>query len=254
MQRAVYDRLIYFNPYDGVELQYKNLKEPQKAQYLPKDKIKPFLDLVKKRNIHQYYMFRRMIETGIRVGEANALLWSDYNNKEKTLSITKSYDQKKDQWNPIKNKENRTIYITYDLAKELTKLKYLQNANRIVNEDMYNSDNDCTFYNAFDDPLPRSTTHNTMKQITEKLLGKDNALSIHKLRHTHATLLLVSDVPMKVIQERLGHKTMAVTEQVYSHVTKQMNQKAKDDFEEFINKTKIFLLFCTHFAPKRVYL
>lgn len=74
LQRAVYDRLIYFNPYDGVELQYKNLKEPQKAQYLPKDKIKPFLDLVKKRDIHQYYMFRRMIETGIRVGEANALL------------------------------------------------------------------------------------------------------------------------------------------------------------------------------------
>ncbi|WP_250882993.1 tyrosine-type recombinase/integrase [Staphylococcus pseudintermedius] len=196
--------------------------------------------MVKNRDIHQYYMFRTMIETGIRVGEANALQWSDYNSKDKTLSITKSYDQKHDRWNTTKNKEHRTIYITNDLAKELTKLKYLQNANRIVNEDIYNQAYDFIFCNAFGEPLPRSTTHNTMMYVTEKLLGKDNKLSIHKLRHTHATLLLESDVPMKVIQERLGHKTMAVTEQVYSHVTEKMNQKAKENFEKYINKKNIF--------------
>ncbi|WP_186444307.1 tyrosine-type recombinase/integrase [Staphylococcus agnetis] len=83
------------------------------------------------------------------------------------------------------------------------------------------------FCNAFGDPLPRSTTHNTMVYVTSKLLGKENKLSIHKLRHTHATLLLDSDVPMKVIQERLGHKTMAITEQVYSHVTENMNKRLK---------------------------
>lgn len=181
-----------------------------------------------------------MIETAIRVGEANALHWSNYHSKDKTLSITKSYDQKHDRWNTTKNKEHRTIYITDDLAKALTKLKYLQNANRIVNEDVYNTTHDFIFCNAFGDPLPRSTTHNTMMYVTEKLLGKDNKLSIHKLRHTHATLLLESDVPMKVIQERLGHKTMAVTEQVYSHVTEKMNQKAKENFEKYINKKNIF--------------
>lgn len=185
-------------------------------------------------------MFRTMIETAIRVGEANALHWSDYHSKDKSLSITKSYDQKHDRWNTTKNKEHRTIYITNDLAKELTKLKYLQNANRIVNEDIYNQAYDFIFCNAFGEPLPRSTTHNTMMYVTEKLLGKDNKLSIHKLRHTHATLLLESDVPMKVIQERLGHKTMAVTEQVYSHVTEKMNQKAKENFEKYINKKNIF--------------
>ncbi|HAR6464089.1 TPA: site-specific integrase [Staphylococcus pseudintermedius] len=236
----MYDRLIHFNPCDGIELKHKDLSEPQKAQYLPKEQIKPFLEMVKNRDIHQYYMFRTMIETGIRVGEANALQWSDYNSKDKTLSITKSYDQKHDRWNTTKNKEHRTIYITNDLAKELTKLKYLQNANRIVNEDVYNTTHDFIFCNAFGDPLPRSTTHNTMMHVTSKLLGKENKLSIHKLRHTHATLLLESDVPMKVIQERLGHKTMAVTEQVYSHVTEKMNHKAKENFEKFINDSNLF--------------
>lgn len=59
-----------------------------------------------------------------------------------------------------------------------------------------------------------------MMYVTKKLLGKGNELSIHKLKHTHATLLLESNVPMKVIQERLGHKSEAITSDVYSHVTK----------------------------------
>ncbi|WP_262407414.1 tyrosine-type recombinase/integrase [Staphylococcus pseudintermedius] len=181
-----------------------------------------------------------MIETAIRVGEANALHWSDYHSKDKTLSITKSYDQNHGRWNTTKNKEHRTIYITDDLAKALTKLKYLQNANRIVNEDVYNTTHDFIFCNAFGDPLPRSATHKTMMHVTGKLLGKENKLSIHKLRHTHATLLLESDVPMKVIQERFGHKTMAVTEQIYSHVTEKMNHKAKENFEKFIYDNNLF--------------
>ena len=240
LQRAVYDRIIYFNPCEGIELKHKDLKEPEKAKYLPKDKIKPFLDMVKKRDIYQYYMFRTMIETGIRVGEANALQWSDYDNKNKTLSINKSYDQKRDNWNPTKNKEDRIIYITDALAKELTKLKYLQNANKLADEDMYNSEFDFIFCNVWGDPIPRSTTHNTMIHVTRKLLGTGNELSIHKLRHTHATLLLESEVPMKVIQERLGHKTMSITEQVYSHVTEQMNKKGKETFEKFIADKEIF--------------
>ncbi|MDK3637295.1 Arm DNA-binding domain-containing protein, partial [Staphylococcus pseudintermedius] len=55
LQRAVYDRLIHFNPCDGIELKHKDLSEPQKAQYLPKEQIKPFLEMVKNRDIHQYY-------------------------------------------------------------------------------------------------------------------------------------------------------------------------------------------------------
>ncbi|MDK9865282.1 MAG: tyrosine-type recombinase/integrase [Staphylococcus equorum] len=240
LQQAVYDRILHFNPCDNVELKHRDLKQPEKAQYIPKDKIKPFLAAVKKRDVYQYYMFRFMVETGIRVGEANALFWSDYDKKNRTISITKSYDQKNDRWNPTKNKEDRIIYITDDLAKELTKLKYLQNANRIVNEDIYNDSHDFIFCNSFGDPIPRSTTHNTMKHVTENILGLEKGLSIHKLRHTHATLLLESDVPMKVIQERLGHKTMSVTEQVYSHVTENMNHKAKEDFEKFIQEKEIF--------------
>ena len=234
LERAKYDRLIYHTPCDGITLQHIGLKQQEKAKYLPKDKIKPFLDMVRKRDVYQYFLFRTLIETGMRIGEASALNWNDYDRKLKTLSITKSYNQKSNKFGPTKNKENRVIFISDELAKELFKLKNLQNSNKIVNADFYNNSYDYIFCNEFGEPLPRSTTHNTMMYVTGKLLGKDNRLSIHKLRHTHATLLLESNVPMKVIQERLGHKSEAITSEVYSHVTKKMNDDAKENFEKYI--------------------
>ncbi|HCX9227823.1 TPA: site-specific integrase, partial [Staphylococcus aureus] len=213
---------------------HKNLKEKVKAKYLPSDKINLFLEMVKKRDIYQYFLFRTLIETGIRIGEANALNWNDYDKKLKTLSITKSYDQKRKKFGTTKNKENRIIFISDKLAKELFKLRTLQNANKIANSELYYTDYDFMFCNEFGDPLPRSTTHNTMKYVTGKILGKGNELSIHKLRHTHATLLLESNVPMKVIQERLGHKSEFITSNIYSHVTEKMNNTAKENFEKYI--------------------
>ncbi|MDU9267846.1 tyrosine-type recombinase/integrase [Staphylococcus coagulans] len=79
-------------------------------------------------------------------------------------------------------------------------------------------------------------------------------MTTNRLTHTHATFLLESDVPMKVIQERLGHKTMAVTQQVYSHVTEKMNHKAKENFDNFIKDSNIFkYLTETNLRPKRYF-
>lgn len=184
--------------------------------------------------MYQYFLFRTLIETGMRIGEACALNWNDYDRTTKTISITKSFDQKRNKLGPTKNKENRTIFISDNLAIELFKLKSLQNGNKIANNDLYNTSYDFIFCNEFGDPLPRSTIHNTMIHVTRNVLGKGNELSIHKLRHTHATLLLESNVPMKVIQERLGHKSEFITSNIYSHVTKEMNDNAKENFETYI--------------------
>lgn len=234
LQRAVYDRIIHFNPCEGIDVIHNNLPIKEKAKYLPKEKIRPFLEAVRKRDMYQYFLFRTLIETGMRIGEASALNWNDYDRKSKTIKINKSYNQKKNTFGPTKNKENRTIFISDKLANELFKLKSLQNGNKIANSELYNSSYDFIFCNEFGDPLPRSTTHNTMIHVTRKLLGEGNELSIHKLRHTHATLLLESNVPMKVIQERLGHKNMTMTSEIYSHVTNKLQNDAKESFELYI--------------------
>lgn len=57
----------------------------------------------------------------------------------------------------------------------------------------------------------------------------------HDLRHTHATLLLEVGVNPKVIQERLGHTTINTTLNIYSHVTKEMEDDSVDTFENLLN-------------------
>ncbi len=61
----------------------------------------------------------------------------------------------------------------------------------------------------------------------------------HDLRHTHATQLLASGVHPKVVQERLGHSTIAVTMDIYSHVTATMQSEAV---------AKLDLAFGDHFG------
>lgn len=57
-------------------------------------------------------------------------------------------------------------------------------------------------------------------------------ISIHDLRHTHATLLLRDGVPVKVVQERLGHAQASITLDTYAHVIGDMQEKAVDAIDE----------------------
>lgn len=62
-------------------------------------------------------------------------------------------------------------------------------------------------------------------------------IRFHHLRHTHATLLLKSGVPLKVVSERLGHSTPAFTMTVYQHVLPGMQRDAADLFARLVSTT-----------------
>jgi integrase len=60
------------------------------------------------------------------------------------------------------------------------------------------------------------------------------AIRFHDLRHTSATLLLAEGVHGKIVQERLGHANIAMTLDLYSHVTADMQRQAADALEATI--------------------
>ena len=60
------------------------------------------------------------------------------------------------------------------------------------------------------------------------------AISVHGLRHTSATLGLINGTPLKVMSERLGHSSIAVTGDIYSHVTEGMDREAASRIAEAI--------------------
>jgi integrase len=55
-------------------------------------------------------------------------------------------------------------------------------------------------------------------------------IPFHGLRHTHATILMLSGVHPKVVSERLGHADIGITLSIYSHVLPQMQQEAANTF------------------------
>lgn len=62
-----------------------------------------------------------------------------------------------------------------------------------------------------------------------------SGIGFHSLRHTHATLLIAAGVPVKVVSERLGHKSVALTMKVYVNVLPTMQQMAVEAIQ---NMTK----------------
>ena len=82
-----------------------------------------------------------------------------------------------------------------------------------------------------DGPLmkPSSVTH-AFKWIARKL--GFNGIRFHDLRHTHASLMLAQGVHPKIVSERLGHSTVGITLDTYSHVTPGLQESAAKRFEE----------------------
>ncbi len=232
MERSKYDGYVTFNPAELIE--YRITDEKKNAEYIPHDKIEPFLADVRRRNTIHYYLLRLILETGLRVGEACALTFQDIDRANNIIHITKSYDQKRDSLGPTKTKYHRDIHITKALSVELFKFYQLQNANKIINDGLYENKYNFLFVDEYGKPISRSSIHNTMVYCSKKVLGIQ--LSVHKLRHTHATLLLESGVPMKVIQDRLGHQSMEMTEKIYAHVTPKLQEQALNNFEKYVKK------------------
>ena len=61
-------------------------------------------------------------------------------------------------------------------------------------------------------------------------------IRLHDARHTHASLMLKQGVHPKIVQERLGHSTIAITLDTYSHVTPGLQEAAASRFDEVLIK------------------
>jgi integrase len=69
---------------------------------------------------------------------------------------------------------------------------------------------------------PRSLTH----RITNFMKRREGQVRLHGLRHSHASHMLAQNVHPKIVQERFGHSSIAVTMDIYSHLMPNMQQEA----------------------------
>ena len=65
-------------------------------------------------------------------------------------------------------------------------------------------------------------------------------IRLHDLRHTHATLALQADIHPKVVSERLGHATVSITLDTYSHAILAMQEEGEEEEEEALVARLVF--------------
>lgn len=87
---------------------------------------------------------------------------------------------------------------------------------------------DTVFIDEVGGPLvPQRMTHRFRRLVRRVDVP---TIRLHALRHTHATLLLGAGIPIKVVSERLGHATIALTLDTYAHVLPAMDREAAETF------------------------
>jgi len=79
-------------------------------------------------------------------------------------------------------------------------------------------------------PISADNLRRNFKLLTKKAGLPE--ITIHALRHTHATMLLQQGVHPKIVSERLGHSRVGITLDIYSHVIPGMQDQAADDLEK----------------------
>src|SRR5262249_29974758 len=153
----------------------------------------------------------------MRRGEIAALRWRNVDLDKSQISVVESAEQTKAgvRYKPPKSGKGRTIALPATAVTEL-KIRRIAQAESLLKLGIRLSDD--TFVVAQPDgrPIqPRSLTH-----AFEQFLAKHKlpGLRLHDLRHTHATAMLKAGIHGKIVQERLGHSTIAITFDIYSHV------------------------------------
>lgn len=220
---AIKMNLIQTNPFDNVILP-KFQKGKTMINYLEVNEVNKLLDYFKD-DQYYYTMFRLFIFSGLRRGELLALKWDDIDFKNKTLNVNKSLS--KGEYNKLfvstTKTENSTRIITVD-KDTLLSLKRLK----------IQSTSDIIFSNRKGNYLRLSTPQDKLNEAIKKTSIKK--IRIHDLRHTHASLLFASGANAKEVQERLGHKDIKTTMNIYTHVTKNKQKTVLNNFVKYMNQ------------------
>jgi integrase len=165
------------------------------------------------------------VTTGLRRGEVAALRWRHVDLDKACLSIAESAEQTKAgvRYKPPKSGRGRTVALSATVIEELRQHRARQ-AEALLKLGVRLSEDAFVVARADGTPYqPRSLTHAFELFLTRHGLPR---VRLHDLRHTHATAMLKAGVHGKIVQERLGHSTIAVTLDIYSHVLQGMQESA----------------------------
>ena len=243
MNRALKLKLIRDNPCKYVERPKRTNFKPDILDVDEIPKLYNALDLTDMYDYMFHIALRLTLELGLRRGELGGLEWKDINFKANTITIENNLIYTNGHVYMVKPKtdeSNRSLYISDEALNLLKKLHKKQSKNKLKYGDFYTKKNifnkkGYDFVMVWQDGKYIHPMYylNKLKKVLKKA-GINKNIRFHDLRHTNATLLLQEGNDLKVVQERLGHKDISTTANIYSHVNKQMQKQATDSISKLI--------------------
>jgi integrase len=246
LKHALRTKLIRENPCDhaspGKKVKAKDGNDGRTVEAFNAREVQIFLDRTRKEyqagtHGHNYPLWFLLLTTGLRPGEALGLKWSDIQGDK--LSVTRAVAEtaKKGVYTleaPKTKKSVRTISLTQECVETLNAHKKRQAAEILAAGSTFTR-NDFVFPakdGSFDNPkLIARRWSRSIKRINRGLTREgqqllNSKITLYGTRHTHATMLLQAGVNPKVVSERLGHSTVVITLDTYSHVLQNIQEEA----------------------------
>lgn len=237
LQYGVSLQLLPFNPARDIILPKQPKRENTAIKFIASDDLKVLLLHMEKlafkkyRYYFDYVLYSVLLATGCRFGEVVALEWSDIDFENGTISINKNYSRLLKLIGTPKSKAGvRTISID---KKTVNMLHLYQNRQR----QLYLESGARVSSVVFATP---TREYQNLATRQEALDRRCNEIAIprftfHAFRHTHASLLLNAGISYKELQYRLGHATLAMTMDIYSHLSADKEKEAVSYFEKAMN-------------------
>ena len=235
LQYGVTMQVIQHNPARDVIIPRKQQNKEHKVKFFSNQELKQFLDYLEDldqssyENFFDYVLYKTLLATGCRIGEALALEWSDIDLKKGIISISKTLNRYQETNTPKSKAGLREIDIdkaTVSLLKQYKKRQQVQSWQLGRSEGIV--------FTPFTTKYAYACLLRKRLQSHFKAAGVPD-ISFHGFRHTHATIMLYAGIEAKDLQYRLGHSNISMTLNTYVHATKEGAKKAVSIFEAAIS-------------------
>lgn len=237
LQYGVSLQLLPFNPARDVILPKVPKRENKAIKFIAPEDLKALMAYMEKlankkfSYFFDYVLYSVLLATGCRFGEVVALEWSDIDLENGTISITKNYSRLLKLIGTPKSKAGVRV-ISID-KKTINLLRLYKNRQRQLFIDTGARVSSVVFAT----PLKEYQNMATRQESLDRRIAEIGIprFTFHAFRHTHASLLLNAGITYKELQYRLGHATLAMTMDIYSHLSKDKEKEAVSYYEKAMN-------------------
>ncbi len=199
------------------------------------EQCRAFLDVVAGDRLEGFYV--TALALGLRKGELLGLRWDDVDFDSRTVRVRAALQYVNGSLTLVEPKtelSRRAIIMPETLVSALRAHRSGQARGRLLSGPDW-KDWGLVFATPFGTPLDQSRVSKHFKRMLKKAALPD--MRFHDLRHSCASLLLAQHVPARVVMEILGHSTISLTMNTYSHVIPALHQEAADRMDGVLRGT-----------------